>query len=158
VPLLVAGPGWEDGRRVPCGVSLLDVAPTVLSALRLPRRPAMRGASLDRHIGGMGGMGACTPSPVAAESTAYGPDARALVWSGWKLIERDGTGPALYDLGKDPGERHDLAGCRPRTLAALSGLLAHELAPRGSGRGQVVPPDPETVRQLRSLGYVGGGG
>ena len=124
-------------------------------------------------MGGMVGMGergdagACTPSPVAAESTAYGPDARALVWSGWKLIERDGTGPALYDLGKDPGERHDLAGCRPRTLAALSGLLAHELAPRGGGRGEAVAPlaplaplapDPETVRQLRSLGYAGGGG
>ena len=164
VPLLVAGPGWDEGRRVPCRVSLLDVAPTVLAALGLPGRPAMRGASLAGAIGGPDDAGACPRSAVAAESTAYGPDARALVWSGWKLIERAGAGPALYDLQKDPGERHDLAGCRPRTLAALSGLLAHELAPRRGGSGQVSPPqaplapDPETVRQLRSLGYAGGGG
>jgi arylsulfatase A-like enzyme len=162
VPLVVAGPGWDDGRRVPCGVSLLDVAPTVLAALGLPPRPAMRGASLARYLPDEGdSAGACAPAAVAAESTAYGPDARSLVWSGWKLIERDGTGPALYDLGADPGERHDLAGCRPRTLAALSGLLDHELAPRGSGPGEMVPPlapDAETSRQLRSLGYLGGGG
>src|SRR5262249_33942701 len=155
----VAGPGFADGRRVPCGVSLLDVAPTVVASLGLPPRPAMRGASLARQPGD--DADTCTPSPVAAESAAYGPDARALVWSGWKLIERDGTGPALYDLQKDPGERHDLAGCRPRTLAALSGLLAHELAPKiasqGGGPGQVAPPDQETARQLRSLGYLGGG-
>jgi arylsulfatase A-like enzyme len=167
VPLIVAGPGWDGGRRVPCGVSLLDVAPTVLASLGLPPRPAMRGASLHRFLraaDGAGGddPGACAPAAVAAESTAYGPDARSLVWSGWKLIERDGTGPTLYDLGADPGERHDLAGCRPRTLAALSGLLAHELAPRGRP-GDMAPlaptaPDAETSRQLRSLGYLGGGG
>jgi arylsulfatase A-like enzyme len=154
VPLIVAGPGWPAGRRVPCGVSLLDVAPTVLAATGLSPLPEMRGTSLARFQA----EGACAQAPLAAESTAYGPDARALLWSGWKLIERGGAGPALYDLARDPDERHDLAGCRPRTLAALSGLLAHQLAPRAGGRGDVLPPDPETARQLRSLGYLGGGG
>ncbi len=159
VPLIVAGPGWPSGRRVPCGVSLLDVAPTVLAGLRLPPRPAMRGASLGRFLGAPAADGACAEAtlPLAAESPAYGPTARALVWSGWKLIEREGAGPALYDLASDPDERHDLAGCRPRTLAALSGLLAHELAPRRQARAEIQPPDEETTRQLRSLGYLGGG-
>jgi arylsulfatase A-like enzyme len=157
VPLIVAGPGFPADRRVPCGVSLLDVAPTVLSALRLPARPEMRGATLARFRDDGAG---CQQAPLAAESPAYGPETRALVWNGWKLIERAGAGPALFDLARDPTERHDLAGCRPRALEALSGLLAHEHAPRPGvlgGRRDVVPPDLETSRQLRALGYLGGG-
>jgi len=155
VPLIVAGPGFPAGRRVSCGVSLLDVAPTLLAALGVPLRPEMRGTSLARFRGGDGA--ACPAEPLVAESTAYGPESRALLWRGWKVIEREGAGPALYDLARDPGERHDLAGCRPRTLAALSGLLAHELAPHRRRPGDVLPPDLETARQLRSLGYLGGG-
>ena len=42
--LIMAGPGIEAGERE--GMHLLDVAPTVLDLLGLPRAPGMRGQSL----------------------------------------------------------------------------------------------------------------
>lgn len=65
----------------------------------------------------------------------------------------------VYDFAVDPGETHNLAREKP-TLAATLRENLHALEARYSrpaGRSQAAPTiDMERLRELRSLGYVGG--
>lgn len=153
VPLIVSGPGVARGRRSDCPVRHLDVAPTALDYLGLEPRPQMRGISLVPLLAAGGGD--CPELPQIAESPAYGPDSRAVVWRGRKLIERADGVRMLFDLRRDPAERQDLIGRQPAAAEALAGILARELAaaePRPPG--EPMEYDPETEAQLRALGYL----
>jgi len=60
----------------------------------------------------------------------------------------------LYDLGADPGERHDLAPARPPELAELQGLLRRwrsGLRPIEAGATAL---DDKTTEELKTLGYL----
>jgi arylsulfatase A-like enzyme len=158
VPLIVAGPGIAAEARIPCPVSLLDVAPTILQALRLPPVPAMEGQSLRRFLAS-GEPARCELRALAAESPAYGPDARALLYKDWKLVLRKGAAPALYDLAQDPDEHRNLAPESSRNLAMLTGLLDRKLEGVKVSGAPAPPdrpdrPDPEAARQLHALGYL----
>jgi predicted Zn-dependent protease len=63
-----------------------------------------------------------------------------------------GPRPQLYDWKNDPAERRDLGpSAAPfRALAAALASMDRPMTPPGAS-------DPETVRKLASLGYVGGG-
>lgn len=152
VPLILAGPGIPPGRRVPCPTTLLDVAPTILHALRLPPVAGMEGQSLNLLLSSEK-PGRCEPRALAAESPAYGPDARAMLYQGFKLVLRKGAAPALYNLAQDPGEHRNLAREDSQTLATLTGLLDHELD-RSQFPTAAALPAPETARQLHALGYL----
>ncbi len=151
VPLILAGPGISAGARIPCPVALLDVAPTILAALKLPPAAGMAGQSLGRFASEE--LAHCAPRALAAESPAYGPDSRAVLYQGWKLVLRKSAAPALYDLAHDPGEHRNLAGESPRKLAVLTRLLDHELEASAASAAPALP-DPETARQLHALGYL----
>jgi arylsulfatase A-like enzyme len=154
VPLILAGPGIATGARVPCPVALLDVAPTILDALGLPPAVSMEGRRLARFTPpDAEGAGRCQPRALAAESPAYGPDSRAVLYKGWKLVLRQSAPPALYDLAHDPGEHRNLAEESPRQLKILAHLLEYELGGSAS-LGAPALPDPETARQLHALGYL----
>jgi arylsulfatase A-like enzyme len=154
VPLILSGPGVAGGSRLPCPVALLDVAPTILAGLGFLPAAGMEGRSLLRSISPETAEdGRCAPRPLAAESPAYGPDARALLYRGWKLVLRKGAPPALYDLGRDPGEHRNLAAEAPGKLAVLTRVLEHELG-GATALGAPALPDPETARQLHALGYL----
>ena len=74
---------------------------------------------------------------------------QAIRTRGWKWI--DGR---LFDLAADPGEHTDVADRHPDVARRLEGALG-ELAgsPRTPAAGTVIL-DPETLEQLRALGYV----
>ena len=52
VPLIVNGPGYSGGKRIPEPVRTADVAATILTSARLEASDAMRGRSLDRVVSG----------------------------------------------------------------------------------------------------------
>lgn len=111
VPLILHGPGFRGGRdwrREP--VTLLDLAPTVLSAARSPdgAKVASRGRSLAAagraaFAGGWEHMG----------HRAYRED-------NYKIVAGDGEPWELYDLGTDRCELRNLAAREPHRLAALT--------------------------------------
>ena len=66
----------------------------------------------------------------------------------------------LYDLLNDPGELHNLIEARPAEAERLATTIREWLdaVPQYQpSQSDVVPVmDPETIKALRSLGYLGG--
>ena len=134
VPLFVSGPGVEAGRRVGTPVSLLDVAPTLVSLADVAADGMeMDGSSLAGLLGGQvagGHAGAGEHGPVISEYHAEGVNApAAMIRHGpHKLIVCRTDPDQLFDLSEDPLELSNLAGRGEHAATAAS--LREELAGR----------------------------
>jgi arylsulfatase A-like enzyme/Tfp pilus assembly protein PilF len=159
VPLIVRGEGLPAGLVVEGQASLVDLLPTTLALLDVedPDRSSRDGRDLRPLI----------VDPAAAGRAAYAESLVPLFNFGWselRALRVDGykyisaPRPELYDLGADPGERHDLAERDPDRTAELAAALDAMVA--GDDALEVaeghVAADPETIERLRSLGYLSG--
>jgi choline-sulfatase len=110
VPLIVAGPGLPQGRRVdePL-VSTLDVFPTLCDLAAVPVPPDLRGRSLAAWLGKDVAAADGTDYVVSEWHTEYGDlvtPGRMLRTRRYKYVRYlDDGGEELYDLEADPGER-----------------------------------------------------
>ena len=163
VPLLIR---WPDGRRAgarpTAPVSLLDLAPTVLTVAGLPAPPEWEGADL-----GPGG-----PEPgrtLVAQRMRYRiarrpphlrhwrpGDGFAVFDPGWRYIVEDSEPPVLIERQRDPLEQDNRGGRGRPEEARLRGQLdswrvRHESTTAPAQR----PLDADRLRLLESLGYVG---
>jgi choline-sulfatase len=104
VPLLIEGPGVVP-RRVARPVSLLDLAPTVLSLFGAETPGHFMGQSL---VPFMRGEDVQLARPIAADGSR---GIRAMLFEErYKAIVDDRRGTEeLYDLREDPRERRNLA-------------------------------------------------
>lgn len=150
VPMIVAGPGIAEDRRVRCPVSSVDLFPTILSVLGVPAVPN-DGRDLSAFVGS--GPPQCTERPLLSAAPAYGPESGAVRAGDLKLIWRDGAPPLLFDLAADPSERRNLAGHRPEDVRRLSGMLPKVTAGRRPA-GEARTLDDALLEELRSLGYL----
>jgi choline-sulfatase len=148
VPLLVSGPGVAPGPRRDGIARTVDIAPTLLRLL---------GLSVPTDLDG----GDLLASGAPRESYAETHYPRSLGWAPLHsfrvgdLKYIDAPRPELYDLARDPGERHDLAGARPTDVARLRETLQRA---RQNERGLPrTAADPEVAERLKALGYVTGG-
>jgi arylsulfatase A-like enzyme len=158
IPLLIVGPGFPQGTRVKNNVQILDVMPTVLDAVGFDPDPVLfqgeslvplaRGVSLElfdtRLIYVEGGY--------PGETVFYCGDYHILP-------EKN----IVFDLSGDPHERkylneflldfelksrgRQLLEKYNRTYTALNEVMS----PAG---GDPLEVDPETLKQLRALGYI----
>lgn len=111
VPLIIRWPeGIRDpGRQVEAFVSLADVAPTLLEAAGLPIHRRMTGSSLLPFLRGE------TPSHwrTAIHTQCNGVELyytqRSIMTHEWKYVFNGFDRDELYDLRRDPDERHNLA-------------------------------------------------
>ncbi len=135
VPLVVVGPGVAP-RRIAAPVQTIDLLPTVLSALGVPRPPRLRGRDLGARLAG---NAVAEPGVAFAETddyTLYARDAERLVCA------RKVGACALYDVATDPHETRDLSRereadareMRKATRALESGAARYE-----SGAGAELP-------------------
>jgi len=147
IPLIVQLPGQATGRRVPDLVSLIDIAPTVLDAARLPIPKAFRGESLfeERRRRAIAGQRREGDRWV----DAFLRDGR------WKLI-RGMTSNQVYDLQDDPLELNNQARQLPIASAYLRNRLAGILSTKRRAARPVL--SAEEQRQLKdamkALGYA----
>jgi tetratricopeptide (TPR) repeat protein len=72
----------------------------------------------------------------------------------WKYIRA--PHPELYDLIQDPGEKANLASEHPAEVQQLEARLKAAIGSDQPEKIQTTMADPRTVKQLRSLGYLGG--
>jgi arylsulfatase A-like enzyme/Flp pilus assembly protein TadD len=157
VPLLVKVPGVAP-RTIETEVSLVDVMPTVLQALRLPIPSTVQGRSLLSEVVG---KFPANKSNLYAET--YLPllhfrwsQLRALEAGGMKYIEA--PQPELYDTRADPQETKNLLPGKqalgPEMHDRLQNLLRRYTPAAGGGAKETEPTDPALADRLRSLGYV----
>ncbi len=165
IPLIVAQisretPAWRAGGAVPAGrahVSTVaarhvDIVPTVLDALGLPKPPGLPGRTL---LPGPSGEDTGTRSSYfEALSTMYN--------RGWApltgILENrdkyiDLPSPELYDLQADPPEATNLAGRQPERQRALENRL-RAFGPVTSTARRT--EDADSRARLQALGYVTG--
>jgi HEAT repeat protein len=141
VPLLWNAPGLAQ-RTLPEVVQTIDLLPTVLAALDIPRPPRLRGRDLGPLLAGR-------RAPAAGSALAETEEQAMLAEGSSRLICQRKLGACqLFDLGRDPGEKHDISGddaARFRELKArLSALSAshgryEELGLRREGKGWPTP-------------------
>jgi tetratricopeptide (TPR) repeat protein len=151
VPLIIKLPqAKRAGEIVSDPVQLIDVNPTLVSALGLPLAKDLQGTPL---------LARSRPEPrdhpIYAETffprLHFGwSDLAALIVGRYHFIEA--PEPELYDLLQDPDEMRNLVGSEP----ALETELRTTLSRYDRRLEGPAAADRETRRQLEALGYVGG--
>lgn len=153
VPLIVSGPSVPPGRIVSDPVCLIDVAPTALKLLGLPRADT-DGIDLSPAFGG----GSLPARELYAESFAplfdfgWSP-LRSVRSSGWKVIAAPRS--ELYNVEQDLAEVHDRATSEPRATSALRDRVERYSPVDLPREGRTL--DMQAAGRLRALGYVSGG-
>jgi len=154
VPLIIVGPGIPPGLRSDQPVSLVDLAPTLLTLLGAEVPPDVSGRDLAPLWQG-GGAGWLERDLFAeANSTDEGGSPQRAVLRGrWKLVLHEGGERELFDLGGDPRELVNRAGGESKRTADLASQLRSSL---GSVRKAPTLPklEPAERKQLEALGYV----
>ncbi len=140
VPLICIGSGVAPGRYSH-DVSLVDLAPTVLELCGIGHKLALDGRNL---------FDCSDERFLISEAINYGHEKKAILQNNWKLIESQGDGVSLlFDLSKDPKEKHNLAKTNPEKLKELKTLL-----PKTQVKGDALKVDRDIEEQLRHLGYM----
>jgi arylsulfatase A-like enzyme/HEAT repeat protein len=122
VPLLWSSPGQATPRVVEAPVELIDIVPTLLASLGIPRDVRMLGDDLSGVLAG-------AAAPASLRAFASIEEQRMWTNGRWKAICENEDGRCrLFDLSIDPGERRDLSAQQPAILTALRGELSVLLA------------------------------
>jgi arylsulfatase A-like enzyme/Tfp pilus assembly protein PilF len=151
VPLIVAGPNVRPGVRIAQAVSLVDIAPTVTSALGV-------GAFDSDGIDLLPALGGSEPHARALYAESFAPlfdfgwsPLKTIRDGEWKYI--DAPKPELFHIASDLGEdTNRVDGERARAAA----MQAQARKYAGAEIALSTRTDPETAARLQALGYVGG--
>ena len=166
IPMILAGPGVPEGRRVQAPVGVIDVLPTVLDLLGVETPEDVEGRSLAPfRIGGDGGD---TPryvigdkhSALTAKSRRSAPYENPLQISlevnGAKVLHDFSKRQTIYfDLTADPHEERPLDKPPVDLVPPLGRRLVNwyrDLEKYEAKSGTVLSEDD--IKQLKSLGYI----
>ena len=149
-PLIFWWPGHVPaGRIVRSPVGNVDIVPTILDLLDIPRPAGIEGVSLLPAL-----RGHVSSRPVFSQTQGF-----SIQRGRWKLWHQPGGKTTLFDLVADSLETEDLASAFPETVSSLEEEMSDW---HGGLRRPAMPPslagpvdiDPATMRLLRQLGYV----
>jgi len=150
VPLIIKLPGGRrHGERVAAPAGLVDVFPTLAGLLKLAAAPAkLSGLSL------LGKQAISNDRALYSETLFpryhFGwSDLASLETAGFQYIHA--PTPEAYDLAADPREQHNIASEKPPDFRRLRAQMVATARPRKPPG----PSDPEAVRRLAALGYIG---
>ena len=166
VPLILAGPGVPEGRRIQAPVRQLDLAHTLagLAGLAEPGGAELAGTDLARFWN--------RPDPRDVPRFALGSDGHAVsvTFGRWMLVvnlavpkelgyTRDLPHEeplALFDLEHDPLATHDLAAGEPERVARLGRALLEWLENARASFRDEHAEGGEGAATLAALGYASG--
>jgi arylsulfatase A-like enzyme len=160
VPLIVKLPGAAARGRSAAMVSTASVTPTILDASRIHYDEGNLSAAslwplLDRSAGSY------KPAPLVSNAQILFDRKEAVLFDGYKYIVSDvDRKEELFDLTADPAEQHSIAATGGERLTAARQLLQDQAARDTAIRrrlridDRVLPADDDTLRRLRTLGYL----
>lgn len=102
VPLIIKAPSFSPGK-IDEPTQDIDIMPTLLDLVKFPPPAQAQGKSL---LPSMLGKGASVNTYQIAQRS-FGEDV-AFIKGGWKLIVLRNQPAELYDLSKDPKEKHNI--------------------------------------------------
>ncbi len=124
IPLVFIAPNLVTrGRTIETVTSHLDIVPTILDLMGVPRSPKIQGQSL---VPMMLRDGPAIPRVMPLE---YGRS-YALRGTRWKYIVDYGGQESVFDLATDPTEQNDLVAKKPEALRYLRDIAGFFLAHR----------------------------
>lgn len=163
VPLLIKPPGGSRGRSIDDLVSLVDIYPTVLSAVGSPIPETVEGMDLladpsrDAVFAEYGDPTTAVSSLESHASGGVDDDRLAELDHGLqcartrqeKYLRVHGGEDRIYDVGRgDPKETLRRTGRHDELAAAMSEVLGDDLRVESSD-----PTDPKIRKNLEALGY-----
>jgi arylsulfatase A-like enzyme len=169
VPLIVRWPDAPSARvAVPAG--LPDILPTLLNGagIRPPRnegedlRALLSRGSRSNPLGASAEVNLALPEGTRSVISFRSGDSKYIATLAGAFDEIEGgeiVHEELYDLSQDSAESRNLAGADGASIREFRALLRRYVQ-RGRrlrklrGEGGDLNVDPETLRELRSLGYV----
>ena len=154
VPWVLAAPGLPQGEVVDGPVELVDLFPTLLDVVDLPKPFGLQGVSRMPAIEGRAQLPAVAYARTRMASTLITPDGWQLILPTAVGVCEEGLLPALYDLNEDPEARVNKAVDEPEVVAELTEQLEERLR---AGIANELPTslDPDVKRALDALGYTG---
>ncbi len=158
VPLVYKLPGSNAPQRIDDLASIIDIVPTVCDLVDIDPPAGIQGRNLAPYFGNKPPQS--EDRGLYCESlypTKYDLNSLlGLMSKRWKYIQT--TRPELYDLQKDPGEQTNLVETQPQRARILKDRLAQILAKtvRKEKTREEAHLDAESLKHLRSLGYVAG--
>ena len=164
-PLIMRIPGATPGR-ITTLVTAADLIPTLLGHLDAPALAPVLALASGRDVLAEGARSLPVLSVDSLRKDVTGESRSALTSERWKFyrVEREdgGVDHLLFDLVADPFELTDVAAQHPVEVKQLDAALQVALDARartgfelrGGKEPTTTPADPETVEQLRALGYV----
>lgn len=158
VPLFLRWPGvLTAGKRIRGTVQLIDLMPTLIDQLKLPKMKELQGRSRTREITGRQNL----REEVAAfaEGVKSGPEQNAIYLGDWKMmVIPSKRWQELYFLGDDPLEQNELSARHPQKAQELTKILQEQITLNNQLGSSIstekVPLTPEQQNRLRSLGYL----
>ena len=158
VPLILVGRSIQPAEVTEL-VSNLDIAPTILDLLALPKNFAFQGRNLLLPRSGPSSeitdgyfVGAAHKKSFVYESAKRIVGYRT---ERWKYIHDDFTGKReLYDLRVDPRETTNLVGSGLVVQKKLEEIMAQHLADIELGSSYEADFDQDVMDRLRALGYI----
>lgn len=167
VPLLIKPVGATQPSRVGAQVELIDLAPTILAELRIEPEPSFVGKTLTDHLH----RASIEPTDHVARSfsvarhvPADNPDAVLFVQQlamrrpPYKYITIPRLGQSeLFNVIDDPGERQNIASMQSEAAQALhDDIVKYWELDRDPTLHPASMISPALVKELKSLGYLGG--
>jgi hypothetical protein len=131
----------------------IDLLPTILEAMGGKAPPGVQGTSLAPAF-----RGKEVPTAYAYAETLFPKfnmgwaELQAMRTNRWKYVRA--PKPELYDLAQDPAETTNVIAGHAAEAQELEGQIKAVSA--GTEKVTSAPMDPATMKQLRSLGYMGG--
>jgi arylsulfatase A-like enzyme/Flp pilus assembly protein TadD len=157
VPLIVHLPGETSSHSVDQIVSLTDLMPTVLQAVKVDIPAPVQGISLLPAI-----EGASQKDAVRSLYAETFLPRLHFNWSELRAVETgtyhfiDAPKPELYDLIRDPGETRNLFPQKKAVSEELRARLADLIRKYSAGQelAEKTGLDPVLMERLKSLGYA----
>jgi len=173
VPLMIKLPlNRAAGVRVETRAGLVDVAPTLLQEAGVPIPAEMQGKSLLEFINASGAAASKAESKTSGsrasdeltDRPAYAETDyphRAFGWSSLRALRTEkylyirAPQAELYDQAADPDAAHNLASSSKAVADTLAFRLDDFRQKTSQSLVQLAKPDPERMKKLQALGYVG---
>ena len=157
VALMIKYPRNAHQGVEPAPVSLIDVAPTVLSTLGMTRPATMQGRDLNHPeaLRGREIFSESFPCPVMqAPDCKYGCTARSVYAWPYKYVTSSSGKRELFDLSKDPLEEHSIHRFEKTLRAKLRDDLDAWVKTTPAKSTEKHEPTHDDQQRLKSLGYV----